>query len=234
MSNDVVHYEQQGAVAVLRMDDGKANALSHPLIDQLLAALDRAEKEAKAVLLTGRPGRFCAGFDLRTMMSSVEAARELVTHGAEMYLRLYEFPAPVVLACTGHAMAGGAVLLLTADTRLGADGDFKIGFNEISIGMPLPVFVQELAQDRLDPRHRVAATIQATIYDPRAAVDVGYLDRVVAPDDLAAEALALAEQLATLPTEPHGLTKRRMRAPITERVRATLAEDMKRLTPPQG
>ncbi len=234
MSNDVVHYEQQGAVAVIRMDDGKANALSHSLIDQLVAAFDRAEKEATAVLLTGRPGKFCAGFDLRTMMAGVQQARELVTHGAEMYLRLYDFPAPVVLACSGHAMAGGAVMLLTADTRIGVEGDFKIGLNEVSIGMTLPLFVLELAQDRIAPKHRVAATIQATVYDPQTAVEVGYLDRVVAPDEFAAEALKLAERLAKLPTEPYGLTKRRMRAPIIERVQATLAEDMARLTPPQG
>ena len=234
MSNDAVRYELQESVAVLQMDDGKANALSHGLIDELMAALDRAEKEASAVLLSGRPGRLCAGFDLKTMMAGVEQARELVTHGAEMYLRIYEFPAPVVVACTGHAMAGGAVLLLTADTRIGVDGPFKIGLNEISIGMPLPHFVQELAQDRLASTHRVAATIQATVYDPATAITVGYLDRVVAPDDLAAEATAAVVTLAKLPTEPYGLTKRRMREPITARVRAILAEDMARLTPPQG
>jgi len=234
MSNDAVRYELQESVAVLQMDDGKANALSHGLIDELMAALDRAEKEASAVLLSGRPGRLCAGFDLKTMMAGVEQARELVTHGAEMYLRIYEFPAPVVVACTGHAMAGGAVLLLTADTRIGVDGPFKIGLNEISIGMPLPHFVQELAQDRLASTHRVAATIQATVYDPATAITVGYLDRVVAPDDLAAKATAAAATLAKLPTEPYGLTKRRMREPITARVRAILAEDMARLTPPQG
>ncbi|MBW2455504.1 MAG: crotonase/enoyl-CoA hydratase family protein [Deltaproteobacteria bacterium] len=234
MSNDAVRYELRGSVAVLQMDDGKANALSHSLIDELLAALDRAEKEATAVLLTGRPGKLCAGFDLRTMMSGVQAARDLVTHGAEMYLRLYEFPAPVVVVCTGHAMAGGAVLLLTADTRLGADGPFKIGLNEISIGMPLPLFVQELARDRLATAHRVAATIQATIYDPASAVEVGFLDRVVAPDELADEAMKVATELAKLPAEAHGLTKQRMRAPVADRVRATLAEDMARITPPQG
>ncbi len=234
MSNDALRYELRGSVAVLQMDDGKANALSHSLIDELWAGLDRAEKEATAVLLAGRPGRLCAGFDLQTMTSGVQAARDLVTHGAELYLRLYEFPAPVVIACTGHAMAGGAVLLLTADTRIGAAGPFKIGLNEISIGMPLPLFVMELAQDRLAPAHRVAATIQATVYDPATAVDVGYLDRVVAPDDLAEEAMTVAAELAKLPTEPYGLTKQRMRAPLAQRVRATLAEDMARLTPPHG
>lgn len=234
MSNDVVGYELRGSVAVLQLDDGKANALSHSLIDELLAALERAEKEASAVLLTGRPGKLCAGFDLRTMMSGVQAARDLVTHGAEMYLRLYEFPAPVVVVCTGHAMAGGAVLLLTADTRLGAAGPFKIGLNEISIGMPLPLFVQDLARDRLATAHRVAATIQATIYDPASAVEAGFLDRVVAPDELAEEAMRVATELSKLPTEPYALTKQRMRAPVAERVRATLAEDMARITPPQG
>lgn len=233
MSESLVRYEQQGPVALLYMDDGKANALSHDLIDQLLAALGRAEQEAGAVLILGRPGRFCAGFDLKTMMSGVDAARALVTHGAEMYLRIYEMALPVVMACTGHAMAGGAVLLLTGDTRFGVEGSFKIGLNEVSIGMPLPVFVQDLARERLDPRHVVAATIQATVYEPSEAVQVGYLDRVVPADALIEQARVRAEQLAGLGREAYGLTKQRMRQATIERVRATLDEDMARLTPPQ-
>jgi enoyl-CoA hydratase len=216
------------------MDDGKANALSHELVNQLVAALDRAESEAKSVLLVGRPGKFSAGFDLKTMMSGVDAARELVRHGAEMYLKIFELSLPVVMACTGHAVAGGAVLLMTGDTRIGVEGQFQIGLNEIAIGMPLPVFVQELAKDRFDPRRRVSATIHGTLYSPSDAVDVGYLDEVVAPDSLLERAFGRAAKLGKLPTEPYAATKRRMRSALVEHVRATLDADMAQLTPPTG
>ncbi|MBW2528939.1 MAG: crotonase/enoyl-CoA hydratase family protein [Deltaproteobacteria bacterium] len=234
MSNERVRYELQDRVAILNMDDGKANALSHALIDELVAALDRAESEAGAVMIAGRPGKFCAGFDLKTMMLGVDEARELVRHGADMYLKIYELSLPVVMACTGHAVAGGAVLLMTGDTRVGVEGPFQIGLNEIAIGMPLPIFVQELAKDRFDPRHRVRATIHATLYSPAEAIDVGYLDEVVAPDSLLEHALTRAKTLAKLPTEPYAKTKRTMRAAVADHVRATLDADMAALTPPTG
>jgi len=230
----VVSYQKEQGVAVLGMDDGKANALSHGMIDELLAGLDRAEKEARAVLIAGRPGKLCAGFHLPTMMSGIEPARELVAYGAELFLRIYDYPLPVVMACTGHAMAGGAVMLLTGDTRIGAEGDFKIGFNEIAIGMPLPIFVQELARDRLDPRYRLAATIHAQVLSPEGALAAGFLDQVVPAERLLEQAMAEATKLSRLPTQPYALTKQRMRKEIIDYVRATLSEDMVRLTPPQG
>lgn len=230
----MLSYEIRDGVALLGMDDGKANALSHEMIDAILTALDRAEAEAKAVLLVGRPGKFCAGFDLGTMLSGVDAARDLVRRGAEMYLKIYELSLPMVMACTGHAVAGGAVMLMAGDTRIGVEGPFRIGLNEITIGMPLPVFVQELAKDRFDPRHRVRATLHGTLYSPADAIEVGYLDEVVAPDSLLDHAFGRTAALTELPTEPYATTKRRMRAALVDHVRATLDEDMARLTPPQG
>ena len=126
-----VRYELRDTVAVITMDDGKANALSPAVIEMLHACLDRAEREAAAVLLTGRDRRVSGGFDLKVMTSSLENMRTLVTAGAELLLRLYLFPRPVVVACNGHALAMGALLLLVADARIGAAGDFKIGLNEI-------------------------------------------------------------------------------------------------------
>src|SRR5262245_23859536 len=113
-------------VAVLQLDDGKANALSPAMIAAIEAALDRAEKEARAVLLLGRDGRFCAGFDLSVMRSGVEPMRALVTAGADLLMHLALHPLPIVVGCTGHALAAGALLLLAADARTGARGEFKI------------------------------------------------------------------------------------------------------------
>ena len=113
------------------------------------------------------------------MTSGVEAMQGLVRSGAELLVRLYASPLATVAACTGHALAMGSLLLLASDTRIGADGPFKLGLNEVAIGMGLPIFAVELARDRLSPRHFTAATVQGQVFDPAGAVEAGYLDRLV-------------------------------------------------------
>ena len=215
--------EIAGDVAVLRLDDGKANAISMDALAALEAALNRAEKDAKGVALIGRPGRFSGGFDLAVMRSGDAAAmRNLVKAGAELAIRLYGFPLPVVIGCSGHAVAMGAVLLMSSDARVGVAGDFKIGLNEVAIRMTLPMFAVELAQDRLSRRHLQAATVQAQLYDPAGAIDAGFLDRVVAPEQLEREAVAEAQRLAQLDPAAHHGTKQNLRGPTLERMRASL------------
>jgi enoyl-CoA hydratase len=221
------HYSLEGTTAVVQMDDGKANALSLAMIDELLAALTRAETEAKALVLSGRPDRFCAGFDLNVMMSSPDAARSLLTRGADLLMRIYASPLPVVAACTGHALAGGALLLLTADLRIGAAGAYRIGLNEVSIGMPLPVLGMELARDRLIGAELGRATLRAHIYDPAEAARVGYLDEVVAPADVVARAKEEAAKLGTLARMAYHATKTRLRGKTIAHIVATLDDDMK-------
>jgi enoyl-CoA hydratase len=228
MSDSVV-YELRGAVAIVRLDDGKANALSPDVIAAVQRALDRAEKEARAVLLVGRLGRFSGGFDLSVMRQGGEVAVALVSAGAELALRLYAFPAPVVIACTGHAIAMGAILLMAADARVGAQGDFKIGLNEVSIGMTLPVFGVEFARARLSKRHVQRATGQAEIYSPAAALDAGFLDRLAPPESLLADALAEAERLAGLDPRAHAATKLSLRSETIARIRASLGGDARKL-----
>jgi enoyl-CoA hydratase len=224
-----VTYEKNGDVAVIRIDDGKANALSPARIGQIQGALARTVGDAGAVVITGRPGRLSAGFDLKVLMAGPEPARELFHAGGELFMRIYEHPLPVVAACTGHAIAGGALLLGASDVRIGADGDFKIGLNEIAIGVPLPIFAHALAADRLDPRQLVRATLGATLYPPREAAEVGWLDRVVPMDDLLEVALAEARQLATLPREPYALSKLTIRRATITHVRATMESDLQEI-----
>jgi enoyl-CoA hydratase len=230
VAQDVIRYELRDAVAVLHFDDGKANAFSHDAIESLHAHLDRADKDAKAVLLVGRPGRFSGGFDLAVMRSTGDAVRGLVTAGAELFLRMFELPQPIAVACTGHAVAAGALALLTADARIGAQGDFKIGLNEVGIGMTLPIFGVELARHRLSKRHFQRATIRAELYTPDAAVDAGFLDRVTSPESLLDVAFAEAEILAQLPQPAFANTKASVRAATLAAIRATLEEDMRRIT----
>jgi enoyl-CoA hydratase len=215
------------------MDDGKANALSNEMIDQLLAALTRAETEAKAMVLAGRPERFCAGFDLKVMMSGPANATALLTRGSELLLRLYEAKVPLVIACTGHALAGGALVVLTGDLRIAAAGAFKIGLNEVQIGLPVPVLAMELARDRLVKPELDRATLMATIYNPEEAQLAGYVDAVVAPGEVIAAATAEAARLGAFSQQAFRATKQRLRGATIKHIRATMAEDMATLLTPQ-
>jgi enoyl-CoA hydratase len=233
MAEQKVSYALDGKVAVLHIDDGKANAVSAELMEELYAAFERAEKEARAVLLTGRAGRFSAGFDLTVMMASPESARDLVKTGAQFLMGLYLHPQPVVIACSGHALAAGALMLLCADTRIAAEGPFKIGLNEVAIGMRLPIFAIELARERLSRRHFVAATTLGRVYTPAEALDVGFVDRVVAAERCVEESLAIARKLAELPTGALAETKRLARKPLVDFVIDTLDGDLATVGPPK-
>lgn len=226
MTDSPVTSSRDGDVAVIHIDDGKANALSFQAIDELNAALDAAA-DAGAVVLVGRPGRFSAGFDLSVMQAGIADVRRLVTAGAELCLRLYEHPRPVVAACTGHALAAGAIMLMSCDVRIGAAGEFKIGMNEVSIGMPVPVFAVELARDRLSRRHFTPATALSRIYDPEGACDAGFLDQTVDPDEVESAAIAEAARLAAgLKRAGFMATRRNTRGAIADHIRSTLHEDL--------
>lgn len=106
-----VAYELENDIAILTMDDGKANALNPAMIKALSEALDRAEREAKAIVLTGRQGIFSGGFDLKVMNEGPQAAAAMVDAGAQLMLRIYLHPLPIVAACTGHAIAAGVIIL---------------------------------------------------------------------------------------------------------------------------
>ncbi len=230
MSENPVHYELNDKTAVIRLDDGKANGISPAVIDSLHGMLDQAGKEATAVLLVGREGCFSGGFDLAVMRSGPENVRSLVKAGAELFLRVFEHPLPVVVGCTGHAVAAGAIALLAADARIGTRGDFKIGLSEVAIGMRLPIFAFEFARQRLSKRHFVRATTQAELYAPEDAVDAGFLDRVVDPQSLFDAALAEAKRLGELPQPAFRDTKASVHESAIRSMRETLAADMEKLT----
>ncbi len=232
MTTDVLTYTLDQKVAVIRMDDGKANALSVAMIDALLDALTRAEEEASAIVLTGRPERFCAGFDLRVMMSGPEQAKALLGRGSELLLRLYGATVPLVIACTGHAMAGGALVVLTGDTRIGAQGAFKIGLNEVAIGLPVPVLAMEFARSRLTAAELTRATLMAQIYTPDDAMRAGYLDSVVDAEQLLDKAKEEATRLGALARSAFRATKIRLRGVVIADIRARMVEDMRTLMNP--
>ena len=211
-------YTLEEDVAIISLDDGKANAMSYEFLEKMHEALDRALTEAKAIMIEGRPGKFCAGFDLSIMQgeNAAEEATKLVHNGGKVMLRLFECPLPLVMACTGHALAGGALMLLCGDTRIGAQGEFKLGLNETAIGMVLPAFALALTKARVNPMHWTQSYIQSRIYAPHEAVDAGYLDMVVEADHVHDTALAAAKKLTKISGVPYEKNKIAIRKPFID------------------
>jgi enoyl-CoA hydratase len=225
----LVTYHQAGATATIVMDDGKVNALSTQMFHELNSALDRAEKAGATVVLTGREGVFSAGFDLRVLRAGGPQAPALVRSGFELSARLLAFPAPVVIACSGHAIAMGVFLLLSGDFRLGAAGPYRITANEVAIGLTMPRAAVEICRQRLAPSHFNRAVILAEVYAPDEAAAAGFVDRVVLPAELGPAAQAVAEELGKLDMAAHVATKHRARQQTLDALRAAIEDDARAL-----
>ena len=223
--SDVVAYKLEHPICAITLDDGKVNCLSPQMLGEMNAALDRAEKDRAVVLLAGRKGNFSAGFDLAVIGKGGSDAADMLINGFRLAERLLSFPMPVVIACTGHAIAMGSFLLLSADYRIGADGTYKIGANEVAIGMTMPRFGVEICRQRLAPAHFHRAVISAEIYSPAGAVEAGFLDRVVPEDELIAAARDKATALAGLNMRAHAATKLRARGKALQAVREAIEAD---------
>jgi enoyl-CoA hydratase len=217
---------QEQDYTLITLDDGKANALGYDMLAQIDAALETAEQAGKVLVIMGRPGKFSAGFDLSVMGQGGDAMVDILRRGANLSRRLLNFPAPVVLAVSGHALAMGALLLLSADYRIGVHGTYKIGLNEVAIGMTLPYFGIELARARLAKTHAGAAVALARIYDAAGALEAGYLDEAVSEEDLLQRAIELAGQLATLNMEAHRQTKARMREDLNAALEQAIVTEL--------
>jgi enoyl-CoA hydratase len=205
-----------GDVVLAVMDDGKANALSFEAVAALRAALAEAASTGRALVVAGREGTFCAGFDLGVINGGDRAAvAALVREGVGLFREIFEAPIPVVAAATGHALAAGALLLLAADHRVGVRAEAKIGLTEVRLGMALPGFALAMASHRLAPVHLTAATLFARVLGPGDAVHVGYLDDV--SDDPISKAVEAASEFASLSPEAFRTTKQQLRrAVVTE------------------
>jgi enoyl-CoA hydratase/carnithine racemase len=222
-----VSYRRDDAVGVITMDDGKMNVMSVPMLRSLNAALDRAEADRTAVVIIGRQQVFSAGFDLAAFERDQTELTAMLTAGAKITERLLSFPAPVVAACNGHAIAMGAFLLLAADVRLGvaAEGS-KICLNEVQIGLTVPRFGIEIARQRLTPAHFNRATIVAELFTPLQAVVAGFLDLLVQPVDLMSAACNKAVTLSRLVRDAHIATKLRAREGALRALHAAIEADV--------
>jgi enoyl-CoA hydratase len=207
----LVTYRLHDSVATITMDDGKVNVLSLAMVTELDAALTRAAADRAVVVLTGRDGVFSAGFDLPVLRAGGAAAADLLRAGFDLAARLLAFPAPVLVACPGHAVAMGVFLVLSGDYRIGASGPYKLTANEVAIGMTMPRAAVEICRQRLTPACFNRAVVLAEVFLPQDAVAAGFLDRVVPAAKLAEAAAGTATELASLDLDAHAATKLRAR-----------------------
>ncbi|MBK6322264.1 MAG: crotonase/enoyl-CoA hydratase family protein [Burkholderiales bacterium] len=223
--SELVAYSLEDGIATLTLNNGKVNAFSHELIADFNRSLDRAQADSAVVIVTGQPGILSGGYDLKVMMAGPQAAINLVGEGSALARRMLAHPQPIIVACPGHAVAKGAFVLLSADYRIGVEGPFSIGLNEVKIGMTMHHVGITLARDRLTPPAFQRAVINAEMFTPQGAVMAGFLDQVVPPEQLMPTARAVAQQLQKLNPGAHKGTKLKVRKLLLDTLDAAIALD---------
>lgn len=219
-------FEIIDGVALIKLDDGKANALSLPMQQAFNSALDQAQQAKLPVVITGRSGILSAGFDLKTLAASGQPAVEMLNGGIEIALRLLSFETPVVIACGGHAIAMGVFLLQCGDYRIGVAGNFKYSANEVAIGMTMPWSTIEILRQRLTPAALSRAVLLAETFTPTNGVENGLIDRIVTTEaELLPAALEIANSFSALNAVAHAASKNRLRSQVIAAIRDGLAKD---------
>lgn len=224
---ELVSLEIENNIATITINNGKVNAISPQVVAEINSALDQAEQQKAVVILTGTTGILSGGYDLNTMKASSESAVALVTSGSTLARRMLAFPTPIIAACNGHAIAKGAFLLLSCDHRIGSEGAFKIGLNEVAIGMTMHYAGVELARNRIPRNYLTRSVINAELFDPETAVLAGFLDQVVEEQQLMATAQKLAKQMLALDMTAHHGTKLKERKEILAALDAAIEVDTK-------
>jgi enoyl-CoA hydratase len=227
--SELITYHLEDGIATLTLNNGKVNAISPDVIAAFNAALDQAVLDRAVVIITGQPGILSGGYDLKVMTSGPKEAVSLVTAGSTLARRMLSHPFPIIVACPGHAVAKGAFLLLSADYRIGVEGPFNIGLNEVQIGMTMHHVGIELARDRLRRSAFHRSVINAEMFDPAGAVDAGFLDKVVPAEQLQEEALTAARQLKKINMHAHKLTKLKVRKALLDSLDDAIIRDQEHL-----
>jgi enoyl-CoA hydratase len=222
----LVDYQLNDGLATIKLDDGKVNALGLQMQAEIGDAIDRADADDAAIVLMGRPGMFSAGFDLATINEGGEATRAMVIGGFRLAERLLTYPRPVVVGCTGHAIAMGTFLVLTGDYRIGPDGgSYKWVANEVAIGLVMPRTAIEMLRLRLTPAAVDKAVALSHQFGPTDAIASGYFDELVPADDVGEKAAVVARAALTLDARAHAASKERTRAPAIAAIARAIQED---------
>ncbi|MGF6591343.1 crotonase/enoyl-CoA hydratase family protein [Pseudomonas sp. 2835] len=227
--SELITYHLEDGIATLTLNNGKVNAISPDVIKAFNAALDQAVQDRAVVIITGQPGILSGGYDLKVMTAGPKEAVSLVTAGSTLARRMLSHPFPIIVACPGHAVAKGAFLLLSADYRIGVEGPFSIGLNEVQIGMTMHHAGIELARDRLRRAAFHRSVINAEMFDPVSAVDAGFLDKVVPAEQLHEAALTAARQLKKINMNAHKHTKLKVRKALLELLDDAIIRDQEHL-----
>lgn len=227
--SDLISYQLEDGIATLTISNGKVNAISPDVIAAFNAALDQAEADRAIVIITGQPGILSGGYDLKVMTSGPQNAINLVAAGSTLARRMLSHPYPIIVACPGHAVAKGAFILLSADYRVGAEGPFSIGLNEVLIGMTMHHVGIELARDRLRKNFFNRSVINGEMFNPQQALEAGFLDAVVAPEELMSAAKAMATQMKKINMTAHKNTKLKTRKAFLETLDAAIELDKQHL-----
>jgi len=187
-------YSHKDGVAIITLDDGKANALGTQTWAELNEALDMAKKEDAIVVITGRDGMMSGGFDLKEMGTGPHDALELTSIGSKFARRIMSYPRPVIMAAPGHTIAMGAFLALACDYSMIKAGSYKVGLNETLIGMTMHNFGIEMGRYHLANNYFNRCVINGEIFDPKGAMHAGFFDRVV-PEEQWPMAIPMAGQM---------------------------------------
>lgn len=227
LMTELTTYALDDGIATITLDDGRVNALSTAMLTSISEQLDRAAGDEAVTVLTGRATTFSAGFDLRTEPAGWP---EMLVAGARLAEKLLTFPQPTVIACNGNAVAMGAFLLLSADHRVGVEGEHKVGLNEVAIGLTVPWFGIAIARHRLTRPAADHCLVTGSLLDPARARDAGFLDELAPAETLHARAQAAAQTLKGVNRTAHAATKLRIReeaiAGVRDGIERLLTGDM--------
>ena len=203
MTDQLATLTSEGDVSIITLNDGKANVFSPEMSKTISRLLDEVPDDKGSLVITGRPGIFSAGFDLKIISSGdASAVSSMIKTGFTLLARVYNFPRPVIAACSGHGVALGAFLLCCADYRIGAKGQFIVQANETRNNMSIPTPILEISKTRISKTHWYRAILNAEAYPIEKAIEPGYLDEVVEAESLMTRAMEVANDLATL-GHPH-------------------------------
>jgi enoyl-CoA hydratase len=214
----MVEFEERGAVTILRMARGKGNALNLEFVAALVDGLDRLEcSAARAGILIGQDRVFGAGVDLPALFEGgPEYVRRFVPLMQRSFERLATFPKPLVAAVNGHAIAGGAIIMLACDQRLLARGKARIGLTEVRVGVVFPAWALEMARFATPPQHFSTLICTGRTWPPEEALARGLVDELVEPERLLDRAGEVAEELAAIPSAAFTANKLAVRRPMIE------------------
>lgn len=222
----LVSFEIVDEVSIVRLDDGKANVLSLPMLRALNSVLDQAENAKLPIILTGRAKFFSAGFDLGTMAKGGQETFDMLNGGISLAVRLLRIQTPLILACNGHAMAMGMFLLQCGDYRIGVSGNFKYVANEVTMGMAVPWSMIEVLRQRLTPAAFSRAVLLAETFTPVNGIENGVLDRVVTnEEELMPAAMEFAKSTFNLNFDAHAISKRRLRDEVVDAIQTGWEKD---------